>query len=158
MAKYISPIHKAVIPEDYTRNLGTISAGKQYNSSLVNLTTLPIAILPPAAFVADVTINYTTATITNISSTCELSGTVEIDSKFINNFRFVKFYIKPNVQIINKSNTKVSIELNIVNENGTFSKSVELMELLALQNATLLKSYCFLYDTRTNALTYKGKF
>lgn len=161
MAKYISPIHKAVIPNDSIQNLGTINSGLNFNSSSLNLIT-PV-LYQAGAYVANVTINYTSSEMMVVDlKQYELSATLNI-SNLASKFRFIKISINPRVVMKNEganASTDVYIKLNFIVDGKTYSNRSDVIATLNpsqngfMQNV-LISEIRVVYDTRTNAISYE---
>ena len=159
MTEYISPIHKAVIPNDSIQNLGTLNSGIEFNSSSLNLNT-PFTY--QGAYVANIAVNYASSEIFVVDlNQYELSATLNI-SKLARKFRFIKISINPRVLMKNKStntSTDVYINLNFINDGKTHSNKSDIIATLDPSQNGIMKNVLIgeirvVYDTRTNAISY----
>lgn len=152
--------HKAVIPNDYTTNLGTINTGISFNSML-NIS-LPV-ITTYITYVSELNINYTkTTSITNESNDCQINSSMSLNDGY-KLHRFIRFIIKPNVTITNNnslSDTNVSLNLTLYEEDGiTLISKCSIKNIITLEPSmhALISNtyYCFILDTRHKTLSYE---
>lgn len=162
MTQYISPIHKAVIPNDYIQNLATTNSGLKFDSSSLNLN-IPVVNLTGAC-VANVTINYASSEIMVVDlNQYELSATLNI-SNLVKKFRFIRFIINPRVLMKNKSentSTDVYIKLNFIVDSKTYSNKSNVIATLnpspnGIMQNVLIGEIRGVYDTRLNTLSYEN--
>lgn len=162
-------VHKAMIPSDYTQTIEF-----NLNSEFSNTTDLTNDFFEPieGMYVGNIIIGFESSTLSIAQGlSYELQTTIKIDNRFVNNYRFIKFNINPNIKvtgsnppvggdaIIKPIATTIFFKLYIQKDNlsSISSPSIRVGSIQAGGIAGIFSiDTVFLYDTVKNTISIEN--
>lgn len=161
-------VHKAMIPSDYTQVI-EFNLNSEF-SSTIDLTNKSFELIE-GMYVGNIIIGFESSNLSVNGLSYELQTTIKIDDRFVNNYRFIKFYINPNIRVtssddlpvggnrptLNPLKTNIFFKLDIQKNNSssisTPSINIGSVTSGGISGALLSIDNVFLYDTVKNTIS-----